>query len=147
LALNQGSFPPPALPGFTGTTSPSATSWRPGHPSRASGWTLPCPRHEASRVAAVFLFHACRRHYPGGSTGCVFRSLHQCRQPSPFIGWVGFRITRFGACSAFTRVAACMLARSLNDPLHRRLQPLHHFHDCSDCYRPERRLPGGIRTH
>jgi len=34
----------------------------------------------------------------------------------------------------------------LKDPLHRRLQPLRHLHDCSDCYRLERQLPGGIRT-
>ena len=29
------------------------------------------------------------------------------------------------------------------DPLHRRLQPLRYLHDCSDCYRLERQLPGG----
>jgi hypothetical protein len=27
--------------------------------------------------------HACRRHYPGGLTGCVHRSLHRPYQPSP----------------------------------------------------------------
>ena len=32
-------------------------------------------------------------------------------------------------------------------PLHRRLQPPHSLCDCSDCYRLERRLPGGICTH
>jgi len=39
LILNQGRFPPPALPGFLGTTSPSAISKRPACPSRVSGWT------------------------------------------------------------------------------------------------------------
>jgi len=34
----------------------------------------------------------------------------------------------------------------LKDPLHRRLQPLRYLHDCSDCFRLERQLPGGIRT-
>ena len=34
----------------------------------------------------------------------------------------------------------------LQNPLHRRLQPLRYLHDCSSCYRPERKLPGGIRT-
>ena len=33
------------------------------------------------------------------------------------------------------------------DPLHRRLQPPHSLGDCSDCYRLERQLPGGLRTH
>ena len=37
--------------------------------------------------------------------------------------------------------------RHFNVPLHRRLQPFRYLHDCSDCYRPERVLPGGIRTH
>jgi hypothetical protein len=35
----------------------------------------------------------------------------------------------------------------LHDPLHRRLQPRRYLRDCSDCYRLERKLPGGIRTH
>jgi hypothetical protein len=36
-ASNQGPFPPPALPGFGGTTDPSATLPGPACPSRASG--------------------------------------------------------------------------------------------------------------
>lgn len=44
-------------------------------------------------------------------------------------------------------VTACILAKSLNDPLHRRLQPFRCLHDCFDCYRLERKLPDGIRTH
>ena len=64
------------------------------------------------------------------------------------ISQVGFRITLFEACSAFTHVTACMIAESpVRDPFHRRLQRLHRFHRCSDCYRPERQLPGGTFTH
>lgn len=48
---------------------------------------------------------------------------------------------------AFTDVTACQLAESLNDSFHRRLQPLRYLHDCSDCYRLERELPGGNHTH
>ena len=33
-----------------------------------------------------------------------------CRRPSPHFRRVGFRINRFEACSAFTRVPACMVA-------------------------------------
>ena len=53
--------------------------------------------------------HACRR-YPGGTGQCARRSLPSRWQPSPFYRRVGFRITRFEACSAFTKVAARMLA-------------------------------------
>ena len=38
------------------------------------------------------------------------RSLPDRCQPSPFLRRVGFRITRFEACSAFTGVAARMVA-------------------------------------
>ena len=55
-------------------------------------------------------------------------------------------ITVFEACSAFTRVVACVLAKSPSDPLHQRLQPFRYLHDCSDCFRPERKRPGGVRT-
>jgi hypothetical protein len=54
-ALNQGSFPPPALPGFPGNTSLSATLSRPACPSRASGWSCARPRERVSRVARAFL--------------------------------------------------------------------------------------------
>ena len=56
----------------------------------------------ASRVATIPLFHACRRHYPGGTGRCSRRSLPGRWQPSPRYGRVGFRIARFEACSAFT---------------------------------------------
>ena len=56
------------------------------------------------------LLHACRRQYPGGTGRCSRRSLPNRWQPSPYYRRVGFRITRFEACSAFTKVAARMLA-------------------------------------
>ena len=63
----------------------------------------------ASRVASIPLFHACRRHYPGGAGRCWCRSLPDPWQPSPLIRRVGFRVIGFEACSAFTRVAARMV--------------------------------------
>ena len=63
----------------------------------------------ASRVASTPLFHACRRHYPGGAGRCLRRSLPDPYQPSPLNSRVGFRIIGFEACSAFTRVAARMV--------------------------------------
>ena len=64
----------------------------------------------ASRVASIPLLHTCRRHYPGGTGRCSRRSLPDRWQPSPYSGRVGFRITRFEACAAFTRVAARVVA-------------------------------------
>ena len=64
----------------------------------------------ASRVAPIPLFHACRRQYPGGTSRCACRSLPGQWQPSPTYRRVGSRIPGFEACSAFTRVAARMVA-------------------------------------
>jgi len=65
------------------------------------------------------------------------------------------RIPAGSACALpFSRPAQRSLAlrparspNPLKDPLHRRLQSLRFLHDCSDCFRLERQLPGGIRTH
>src|ERR1044072_2768691 len=53
-------------------------------------------------------------------------------------GRVGLHIVLFGACPAFTRVAACTLARSPIVTANRRLQPFRYLHDCSDRFRLER---------
>ena len=70
------------------------------------------PTDRASRVAPIPLFHACRRQYPGGTSRCACRSLPGQWQPSPTYRRVGSRIPGFEACSAFTRVAARMVAGS-----------------------------------
>src|SRR5262245_10723330 len=44
-------------------------------------------------------------------------------------------------------VTACELAGSLNDPLHRRLRRSRHLLRRYNCYRLERPLPGGTRSH
>ena len=96
-------------PGFSGTTGFSATPHGPDRPSRGSGWPCHAPVG-ASRVASISLLHACPRHYPGGTGRCSRHSLPDRWQPSLYNRRVGFRVTRFEACSAFTRVAAHMLA-------------------------------------
>src|SRR6516162_1360076 len=48
------------------------------------------------------------------------------------------------ACSAFTRVAACTLARSPIVTANRRLQPFRYLHDCSDRFRLERIAGWGL---
>src|SRR5512136_942277 len=67
LTLNQGPFPPPALPGFRGTTDLSVTPHGPACPSGTSGWKSHASTAGASRVALNLPVHACRRHYPGGT--------------------------------------------------------------------------------
>jgi len=144
-ALNRGPFPPPALPGFTGTTGLSAPPNGPACPSRAAGSRARPPTAGASRVALHLRVRAGRRHYPGG-TAESFALPVQRRRPSPKLGWVGSRIMSFEACSAFTRVTACSLAESPCDPLHRRLRLLRYLGNHSDCYWPERQRPGGNST-
>ena len=99
-----------------------------------------------SPVLPRFSLCTCRRHYPGGTAGCLSLSLPQQCQLSLYKRQVSFHIARFEACSTFTRVTARTLAESLNDPLHRRLQTGRCLPACSDCYRLERPLPGGTCT-
>ena len=73
LLSTQGPFPPPALPGFSGTTDPSATLTARPAPRGVPVDVCRIPVR-ASRVAAFFPFHACQRHYPDGS-GSVPASL------------------------------------------------------------------------
>src|SRR5271155_4043009 len=84
----------------------------PAQPSRASGWNRTSTAG-ASRVASVLPVQTCRRHYPGGTAGGIeLLPWSQRRRPSPSVSWVGSRISGFEACSAFTRVTACLLAES-----------------------------------
>ena len=103
-------------------------------------WGFPC--------SDDFLFHACRRHYPGGTVGCC-RYPVQRRRPSPKTRRVGFRIILFEACSAFTHVSACMVAKSPKVTRYTRV--LHHMSlpPCGALVASGRATdwPGGIRTH
>jgi hypothetical protein len=55
-------------------------------------------------------FPACRAQYPGGPNRCLSVSSLFAR-PSPVNGRVGIHDFTFGACSSFTRVTACKIAR------------------------------------
>ena len=102
----------------------------PVDPYRDHRWDFPC--------CVWSTLPACRRQYPGRSDGtCSLVRFHSLR-PSPKPGRVGSCITVFGACSAFTHVTACTLAKSPSDSLHQRLQQFRCLHCCSDCYRVER---------
>ena len=90
----------------------------------------------------------CCRHYPGAAAGRVPRSSHPAVTAFPGRGRrVGLHIDLFEACSAFTRVAACTLARlPYVVTAIRRLQTLRLLHVCSGRFRLER-SPGGAYTH
>ena len=138
LILNQGPFPPPALPGFIGTTSLSATPQRPALPSRASGWSSR-PRHGASRVAYVVLVYMLSPLPRHSDERYHFAQSVSSYQPSP-IGLPGrpvhcpFR----GLLSVHSRYGLHTRAVTVfRDTLHRRLQPLRCLHGCSGCFRRE----------
>ena len=102
--------------------------------TRRHCWGFPC--------SGDLLFHACRRHYPGGTVGCC-RYLVQRRRPSPKTRRVGFRIFLFEACSAFTHVPACMVAKSPKVTRYTRvLQRICYLLRRSGCFRPSDRLAG-----
>ena len=90
--------PPPELPGFSGTTSPSATGMTLLGPSRAEG-AVPSCRHRRLLVFPAWSFAACRRLYPGGSAGCLCRLLPLHGSTSPLVRRVVFRIDFFEASS------------------------------------------------
>jgi hypothetical protein len=105
------------LTGFSGTTDLSATPGRPACPSRVSGWSslttswgFPCcvrfPCVHAAATTPVQRLGVLFAHSPSR----ISLPRKGCR--------VGLHIVLFEACSAFTHVAACTLARSpMRDPL------------------------------
>ena len=108
-----------------------------GAPSRAIGF--PVLHRSSSCMHAVATI-------PAESLGA-----HFARFPSD--GSLPRKIDGSASALRFSRPAQRSLAlrpayssSHLPDPLHRRLQPLRYLHDCSDYYRLERKLPGGIRT-
>jgi len=142
--LQPRPLPSAVISGVFGTTGLSVTRRGPARPSRAAGWP--------SRAAAAAGFPCLRRFPLPGMPPPLPRQDHAGqvahgparRRPSPGHRRVGSCIESFEACSAFTRVAACLLAESPRDPFHRRLRRLRCLRRRSDCYRPERPLAGRV---
>jgi hypothetical protein len=67
----SGPFPPPALPGFVGTTSLSATPHGPACPSRASGWQDALPPLGLPVLRAISLCRHAVATTPAGSWGMM----------------------------------------------------------------------------
>jgi hypothetical protein len=104
----RGPFPPPALPGFCGSTGLSDVQ-----PSHHPGGDVesrdPSPRRDLPRCPenrAHVPLPIPRRTLSCARVGCS----HDRRRPSPSLGRVGVRVSTFEACSGFTRVTARALA-------------------------------------
>ena len=143
----SGSFPPPALPSFIGTTtlSDSRSSRCPTAPLRplpSLSTGLPRLRDPLSRRAVPIT--------PVDRSRCVCRLLPQIVLPSPNSGRVGVHNFPFEACSGFIRITARRVARPPEaDPGLRRGRLLSQGFDPADCsteppasYRANRPLPG-----
>jgi hypothetical protein len=104
----QGSFPPPALPGLHGTFDPLRLPDRP--PSLKMMLEVRPPPAPGLPNFTQPTFPACRAQYPGGSNRCLSISSPFVR-PSPVNRRVGIHDFTFEACSSFTRVTACRIAR------------------------------------
>ena len=139
----SGPFPRPALPGVLSLTGLSATP--PARPTpQGSGWCVHTT-DRASRVATSSIFHACRRHYPGGYVSVLASLYFPIRhRPSPNYRRVGSRIALFEACSAFTRVPACTVAELLNAALCHRSASDHVVTSMTrfGCYQPKTTIVG-----
>lgn len=69
------------------------------------------------------------------------------RRPSPLLKRVGSCIARFEACSTFTRVPACVLAKSPKATLYIEVLSMVHYPIAPIATGWSDQLPGGILTH
>ena len=71
------------------------------------------PSHlsQVSRVAHLTVCSHAAPHYPGGTSSDASSTFSLDTWPSLYVRQVGFHDCPFGACSGFTHVAACELAR------------------------------------
>ena len=138
FVLNQGPFPPPALPGFPGTTGLSATPSRPEHLSQVSGCSsLSTPRGFPCCVRFPCV-HAVATT-PARRLRLLPCSFSQPYQPSP-VWQPGRPVHRpfRGLLSVHSRYGLHTRAVTVfRDTLNRRLQPFRYLHSCSGCFRLE----------
>ena len=99
-------LPPPALPGFFGTSDPLRFPPR-SLPFSSVGIVISNGGGPPPITQTTFL--TCRAHYLGGSNRCLSVSF-PARAAFPNLSGAGIRDFTFEACSSFTRVAACQIA-------------------------------------
>jgi len=91
-----------------------------------------------------FCQHAVINAPADGRTACFARCVRPDSLPHVLAGSAS-AIDGFGTCSMFIHITACSLADSLFRSLLRRgLRTVHCFPVRLDCYRLERKLPGGF---
>ena len=114
-----------------------------------AGSPVPCVHtpDRASRVAAAPLFHACRRHYPGGTVGApVARFPTGASLPRVIAGSASASLFSKPARRSLSLPPACSLSR-LATLFHRSASAqVVTSPSRSDCSRLERQLPDGVRT-
>ena len=116
--MDQGPFPPPALPGFSGTTAPSATRSGPIRLLTELRLESRAPPDRVSRVAPLSLVHACRHHYPGELVPKLRSSIRNVGSLPRYSGGstLALPFSRPARCSL--HVTACMLAEPLKRPFY-----------------------------
>ena len=145
---NQGPFPPRQLPRFLSTTGLSATLTIQSSPHGLPVGTCHAIVR-ASRVATSLFLPACQCQDPGGNRPVpVSLTSRSVIGLSHIVKWVGFRIARFEACSAFTHIPARKFAKSSNDDPSIQSASNHVVTSMirPGCYQPERQLFVRFRT-
>src|SRR5204862_1500537 len=99
--------------------------------------------HGVSRVATIPL-----RTHPAATTpveplGAPFARFPNDRSLPRFVAGSASTSALAGPAQRSPSLRSACSPDHLFDPLHRRLRPLRFLHDRSDCYRLERKLPGG----
>jgi len=152
IRYRTGSWARPSLHrpyrGFGTTTGLSATSSSPATPSRASGWHSRCHRMRLPVLRYISVYMHAVAPTPAGPQDGIAHLVLQY-PPSPFSRRVGSCIRTFEACSAFTQITACMLAKS--SLMTRSIQVLQQ-NSLPPSSAPTAtgwsdQLPGGTRTH
>ena len=106
----QGSFPPPALPGFMGASGPFRRPSGPPPFRRRSRLATPRPLGASPTDARLPFRHAVLTT-PVDRAGARWLSTSPPVLPSPILRRGGVHIAAFEACSSFTHVTACRIAR------------------------------------
>ena len=124
-------------------THPPSASAGAGPRGFVVGVELPLPTTVADfPCCALFMSRACCHHYPGGIFGCVSRSLHRRRRPSPLLWRVGSHIDDFEACSMFTHVTARTVRWPPTGSFLEVLQAIRRLLTRPECFRLEREFAG-----
>ena len=143
----SGPFPRPALPGVLSRTGLSATL-----PARTGPRGFPVGVHPPPTGLPVLLRFPSSMHAdattPAKRTGASAACFPDRHRSSPNLRRVDSRIALFEACSAFTRVPACMVAEPPEAALLHQSASVYIVTSVnrSGCCQPKRQLLSGFRT-